>query len=276
MAVLVLMQHSAEFTEYDDQIGEQYHYPSQYFERIVEGARFVYCRPQEGHSEVERRQSKTGYFGTGTIGSIRQDITKEGHRYCQIEDYFEFPNEVSYRDIDGTYLETGTSQIPVMQSAVRVIDDEAFQRIILRSGLDQMELGLFRRLQTAKNEGEQIRALNEAYKSASPRMRQYLASRVERGAAIGGKVKALNGHICQVCRSPPFMTRTGRPYAEAHHLTPLHRLEPGSLASQNVICVCANCHRKMHYGNVEFIAADAQSMTFEIDGVRIKVKRNVL
>ncbi|MGA2239175.1 MAG: HNH endonuclease [Candidatus Bathyarchaeia archaeon] len=102
------------------------------------------------------------------------------------------------------------------------------------------------------------------------------AGRVERGAAIGGKVKMLNGHKCQVCHSPPFMTRTGRPYAEAHHLTPLHRLEPGSLTSQNVICVCANCHRKMHYGNVELIAADARNMTFEIDGARINVSRNVL
>jgi predicted HNH restriction endonuclease len=89
-------------------------------------------------------------------------------------------------------------------------------------------------------------------------------------------VKSQNQYICQVCGASPFLTRTGQPYAEAHHVTPLHKLESGSLAYENVICVCPNCHRKMHYGNVELVAANAESMTFEIDGGRITIRRNKL
>ncbi|MGA2239174.1 MAG: hypothetical protein ABSG74_08180 [Candidatus Bathyarchaeia archaeon] len=140
------------------------------------------------------------YFGTGTIGSIRKDITKEGHRYCQIEDYFEFPNEVLYRDENGTYLETGTSQIPVMQSAVRVIDDEAFQKIVHRSDLDQAELGLFNRLQTARSEAEQIKALNETYKSATPKMRQRLTTTLDNPIEVLTRVMILFANLIVVLR----------------------------------------------------------------------------
>jgi len=275
-AALVLMQLSPEFTTYDDQIGEQYHYPRQYFDRVVEGARFVYCRPQEGRTEAERRQNTTVYFGTGKIGPIRKDATKEGHRYCDIIDYFEFPNEVPYRDENRTYLETGSTQMPVMQSAVRAISPEAFQRIVGRSGLTKLPTPIFQRIQAATNEDEEIQALDEIYQSAAPKVKHYLAKRIERANAIGGKVKELNKYVCQICGLQPFTTKTGRLYAEAHHHTPLHRLTTGSLASQNVICVCANCHRKIHYGNVELIAADDDVIKFDVDGKRVNVKRNRL
>jgi 5-methylcytosine-specific restriction endonuclease McrA len=271
---VVLMQHSPEFSKYDDQIGVQYHYPSQYFDRVVQGERFIYCRPQENAPGAGEKQSQTLYFGTGRIGAIRQDLTKDGHRYCQIEEYFPFPNEVSYRDNRGDYLETGSAQIPVMQSAVRVISKEAFERIISHSGLDQHAEGFFGQFETAETDVEQIRVLNQAYRNATPQVKQYLTRRVERGVAIGGRVKEMNQYVCQVCGARPFVTRTGRPYAEAHHVVPLQKLESGSLASQNVICLCANCHRKMHYGNVELAAATSDSITFEVNGDRITIQRN--
>jgi 5-methylcytosine-specific restriction endonuclease McrA len=271
------MQHSPDLTEYDDQIGVQYHYPSQYFDRVAEGERFIYCRPQEGTTDAEKRKkSGTVYFGTGTIGTLRQDLTKEGHKYCQIEDYFDFLNEVPYRTENGIYLETGTKQIPVMRSAVRVITSEAFDRIIEYSGLNQTPSDIYQRLQSIRNRDRQLAELDEAYKSATPKVKQYLTKRIERGAAIGGRIKELNKYVCQICNYTPFITRTGQPYAEAHHIVPLHRLEPGSNSSQNVICVCANCHRRMHYGNVETISADDASITFIVDGMQKTVKRNVL
>ena len=205
---------------------------------------------------------------------MRKDISKEGHRYCQIEDYFQFLNKVKYRDENGIYLETGSSQIPVMQSAVRVITDSAFHRIIEKSDIQKDEI--FEHLLSAKTAKERIRALDKAYANATPKVKQYLTYRVERGTAIGGKVKDLNNYVCQTCGCKPFLTRTGKPYAEAHHVTPLHKLENGSMASQNVICVCANCHRKMHFGNVEIIKTTENDITFEINGSMITVRRNKL
>jgi 5-methylcytosine-specific restriction endonuclease McrA len=266
---LVLMQYSSQFTKYDDQIGDQYPFPSQYFDRITQGARFIYCRPQE-------ESESTVYFGTGTIGAVRDDVTMEGHRYCQIEDYFAFPQEVPYRDATGKYLETGSMQIPVMQNAVRLIDEIGFDRIIQRSGLRDDPTALFPKLQAARTGVQEVRAVNEAYATATPKLKQYLTTRVERGSAIGGKVKELNRYVCQVCGAQPFATRTGRPYAEAHHVVPLHKLESGSLASHNVVCLCPNCHRKMHYGNADLVSASRDTIVFEIEGERITVRRNKL
>jgi predicted restriction endonuclease len=260
------MQHSQDFTVYDDQIGEQYNYPSQYFDRVQEGSHFIYCRPQE-----EGRP--TVYFGTGVIGAISPDDSNN-RRYCQVEEFFEFPREVRYRDSGRRYLETGTEQIPVMQSAVRIIGEEAFNRIIDRSGLEQDEF--FQRLRSSRTDSERIRLLNESYASATPRLKRYVSNRVERGITIGGKVKELNRHICQICGIVPFMMRTKRPYAEAHHVIPLHKLQNGSLTSENVICVCPNCHRKIHYGNVTLVEATTETIVFEIEGRRICIRRNKL
>jgi predicted HNH restriction endonuclease len=132
------------------------------------------------------------------------------------------------------------------------------------------------KLQSARSNVDEVRALNQAYATATPKVKQYLTRRVERDLAIGGKVKELNKYICQLCGAHPFVTRTGRPYAEAHHIVPLHKLESGSLASHNVVCLCPNCHRRMHYGNVELENATENEITFEIDGKHIVVKRNRL
>lgn len=238
------MQHSEGLTEYQDEVGVQYHYPKQYFRRIVEGERFVYCRPQE---KSDGKKSKTVYFGTGIIGHVTEDVTRDGHKYCQILDFLEFPVEVPYREPNGTYLETGSTKIPVMQNAVRTITDGNLQRILQNSGLGRIEKAALERTLSANGDREKINILDNAYKTATPRERQRLVRWIERGSVIGGRVKALNNHVCQVCGIRPFMMKSGRPYAEAHHVIPLEKREPGSLASTNVICLCANCHRKMHF-----------------------------
>lgn len=273
---LVLMQHSPGLTKYDDDTGQQYHYPRQYFKRIRTGEKFVYCRPKEPIGD-RAKTTKTVYFGTGVIGAIKDDLTRDGHRYCQIVDYLEFPAEVPYNDENGVYLETGIGGIrgiPMMQNAVRVIDETALHRILEKSGLDRTEKLV---LQGAKdNEAQQVKNLNKLYQDATPGEKRRLARVIERGSAIGGRVKALNNYVCQTCGTQPFITRSGQPYAEAHHVIPLERREPGSLASHNVLCLCATCHRKMHYGNVELVQSDANRIVFEIEGKTVEVRRNNL
>jgi len=136
--------------------------------------------------------------------------------------------------------------------------------------------GFFEKFRTATSDLDRIRLLDETYRSAKPRTKEHLTKGIERGAAIGGKVKEPNQYICQICGGQPFKTRTGHMYAEAHHIIPLHKMEPGSMASQNVICVCPNCHRKMHYADVKLISVDQQNVTSNIDGRDICVKRNRL
>jgi hypothetical protein len=46
-----------------------------------------------------------------------------------------------------------------------------------------------------------------------------------------------------------FVKENGRKYSEAHHVIPLS--ENGSDETDNIMCLCANHHRQMHYGNVK-------------------------
>ena len=39
-------------------------------------------------------------------------------------------------------------------------------------------------------------------------------------------------------------------YGEAHHVAPVAARQVGSLSAANVVTVCANHHRQLHYGGV--------------------------
>lgn len=48
-----------------------------------------------------------------------------------------------------------------------------------------------------------------------------------------------------------FISKNGKPYMEAHHLIPLGTQDYFDYSldvDANIICLCPNCHRKLHYG----------------------------
>lgn len=54
-----------------------------------------------------------------------------------------------------------------------------------------------------------------------------------------------------------FITKNGKPYMEAHHLIPLNAqddFEHSLDVDANIVCLCPNCHRKLHFG--EDISSD--------------------
>lgn len=58
-----------------------------------------------------------------------------------------------------------------------------------------------------------------------------------------------NGY-CQLCGSPaPFFDKDGKPFLETHHVIWL--AEGGSDSVDNTVALCPNCHRKMHYLNLD-------------------------
>ena len=98
-----------------------------------------------------------------------------------------------------------------------------------------------------------------------PKAKLKTGLQIERGP-IGGAVKKLNGYRCQICEalglSPhSFLKKTGTPYVEAHHVMPVSERQIGSLSASNVMTVCANHHRQLHYGDV---SVEIQEATFEV------------
>ncbi|MCA0902961.1 hypothetical protein [Qipengyuania aquimaris] len=112
-----------------------------------------------------------------------------------------------------------------------------------------------------------------------PEVRTRVSKQIERGP-IGNRLKKLNGYRCQLCEAlghDPigFVKTGGEPYVEAHHVTPVSELELGSLGAGNIMIVCANHHRQMHYGNVEVTRNDLEFLV-RIDGAELKIKRFAL
>jgi hypothetical protein len=124
---------------------------------------------------------------------------------------------------------------------------------------------------------EAVAACEEKYADASPQVREVVSKRIERGA-VGSKVKAMNGYKCLICDALGlnpigFLKRSGEPYIEAHHVTFVSRLLPGTLGRSNIITVCANHHRQLHYGNAELLHNMDGEFVFKIDGVEVRVPK---
>jgi len=99
------------------------------------------------------------------------------------------------------------------------------------------------------------RALTRAARSDQPfpearnRSQVKLHVRRERSAIQAALAKQRDKYTCRVC-DLTFEARygvLGSRYAEAHHVQQLSRLREGTKISvDDLICVCANCHRMLH------------------------------
>jgi 5-methylcytosine-specific restriction protein A len=120
------------------------------------------------------------------------------------------------------------------KNGVRLIvrDAAAFFEDVLRSWESEYDLS-----------GED----NYSHKENRRVVRQHLAR--ERSRVLAERCKRRDGYRCKVC-SMTFEEKygpNGRYIAEAHHLVPLSRLGKTVKTSlEDMITVCANCHRMLH------------------------------
>jgi predicted HNH restriction endonuclease len=103
-------------------------------------------------------------------------------------------------------------------------------------------------------------ALEERYKSASPEVKDRVSAFIERGP-VGAAVKRAAGYRCQLCQALGtnplgFKKRNGDHYVEAHHVMPVSTLQAGTLRASNIMSLCANHHRQMHYGSTQVIIGE--------------------
>lgn len=80
----------------------------------------------------------------------------------------------------------------------------------------------------------------------APRRREAIVSSFQRDHEVRRRALGRAVGSCEFCRSEGFLMADGRRYLETHHLTPLALGGPDS--DENVVALCANCHREAHYG----------------------------
>ncbi len=110
---------------------------------------------------------------------------------------------------------------------------------------------------------------------SSPIVKERVSKYIERGA-IANKIKKLTNYKCLICskmgETPySFRKKDGEYYIETHHVIPVS--EKGSLGIANLITLCANHHRQMHYGNVELLEDTEKYFKFKIDGKQIIIEK---
>lgn len=137
-----------------------------------------------------------------------------------------------------------------------------------------------RNLNLAQSADAMILAAQEAeLLGQTPEVRERISKSIERGS-IGQRLKHLIGHRCQICEATgkgpgSFLKPSGERYVEAHHAIPVSEREIGSLAATNIMILCANHHRQMHYGNVT-LTRTASTFELLIDGNAVSITRFAL
>lgn len=120
-----------------------------------------------------------------------------------------------------------------------------------------------------------ISEIEHKYIEAVPEVKERISKFIERGS-IAKQYKVKTGFKCQVCESLgldpySFKKTNGEYYVETHHVIPVSKLQVGSLATNNLITVCANHHRQLHYGNTEIIENSINRFVFNVDNKIVEV-----
>ena len=127
---------------------------------------------------------------------------------------------------------------------------------------------------------ESLARLEKKMQKLRPQLKERVSSFIERGA-IASKIKVLTKHKCLVCEAMGlnpvgFRKPDGTPYVETHHVEPVSQLSVGALGLANLITLCANHHRQMHYGNTKLTQQTTTHFTFILDGQKVVIQKVAL
>jgi len=122
-----------------------------------------------------------------------------------------------------------------------------------------------------------IEEISQKYADAVPEVKDQLSKAIERGK-IAEKYKKITGFKCQICEAlgkNPFVfrKRDGQLFIEVHHIIPVSNQQRGSLGVNNLITVCPNHHRQLHYGDVTLKKNDQDELELVIDNQTITIKK---
>ena len=141
-------------------------------------------------------------------------------------------------------------------------------------GEEQALLGSY--AEKASDEARQsiINQLNQQYRESPLNTRMLVSNKIERNPVLVKLLKQLHPDQCQLCGDTFFWKRGHlKKYSEVHHIRELS--VGGTDAANNCIVLCANCHRKMHHGDVELQDVGEQLLVTEANRAPTSVRKNV-
>lgn len=116
---------------------------------------------------------------------------------------------------------------------------------------------------------------NNRFKAVAPKKRKIISEQISRPGSITDHIKKLLDYTCQICNEQGFIQINGTRYIEAHHINELHKLIPGSYCSDNIVILCANCHRKIHFAEVVYTTPTESTVEVTINGCVYSFQRTI-
>jgi hypothetical protein len=108
--------------------------------------------------------------------------------------------------------------------------------------------------------------LRELMKNGPPDLAEALIRRAKRDRKLVQKLKELYAGECQRCTFT-FTKADGKRYAEGAHINRIADRLPGIDSPDNIVVLCANCHRLLDYGTLEIAWDDsAGALVSRLDG----------
>lgn len=161
------------------------------------------------------------------------------------------------------------------QASSMPLDRDTFNFIIEKIGNIDTILNNIEKVDIPKSLID-LEKLEEKYRNATPEVIYRISKTIERGT-ISQKIKEYNNYKCQICEGLDlhpysFKKKNGEFYVETHHIIPVSESQKGSLGLTNMITVCANHHRQIHFGDIGITILD-DKFIIEIDDEIIEIKK---
>ena len=108
-----------------------------------------------------------------------------------------------------------------------------------------------KKIKTPEEAIKLINVISKEIENKPPREKQRIIRAIVRDPKLSKLIKERVSYICQTCGQSPFKMENWWLYAEAHHLK---ELGGGGLDHpNNMICVCPNCHMKIHHATKDVV-----------------------
>ncbi|MDO6473725.1 EVE domain-containing protein [Maribacter sp. 1_MG-2023] len=172
-------------------------------------------------------------------------------------------------------IEKVTAILKGQQTITAEVTKNDFEIILENCNHNQEELSNLK--SEYKSEIGDIERLEIKYQNSAPRVKEIISKQIERGG-IAKSIKKYYNFECLICKAlglPAigFLKKNKEYYIETHHFFPVSNLQNGSLGIKNLMTLCANHHREIHYGMIESIESNENHFVIKKDGQLIKINK---
>jgi predicted HNH restriction endonuclease len=175
------------------------------------------------------------------------------------------------------YKQVRQKPTPSWQNSIRKVSSSAFHYILQLAGVESNYGEIIALLESESDAITILEKLNSHYSGLLPKERAKIIQKyIDRGSAVTKALKTLLGAKCQICEWPGFTKRSGEEFIEAHHIVQLSEKKEGSLCTENIILVCPNCHREIHYGDTMEVLDNGDNFEISLSAHKNKIFKNTM